>query len=202
MLFSFRAEGLKEEFEIFGAAGESVAGLFDTLRSAAVDLTADAVVLAEAAASTAAALAESGLAADSKRAVAVEAQRAKAKAFADSPVEVYLAGDDGLPVFLCRFPEGLRATATAAAAAACELARSVLAKAGPATVETLAALDRAFDPSVLPRRAPTTAAAGLEVPAEGIEGGGGDFDADELLTGTESASKLGGKGALKIKKGK
>lgn len=202
MLFSFRAEGLKEEFEIFGAAGESIAGLFDTLRSAAVDLTADAVVLGEAAAATARALEESALPADSKRAVAVAEQRAKAKAFADSPVEVYLVSDgkDGLPVLLCRFPKGLREVARQAGLQACLLAKEVLATAGPATVETLAALDRAFDPSALPRRqAPAEA---ITVPDEGVEGGGGDFDADDLLTGTEGASPLGGKGALKIKKSK
>jgi hypothetical protein len=108
MILRFVSGDYSEDFELYGAQAESTVGLFDALRSAILDLTADAVVMASSVPSITAALkaAKKGV----ERQAAYEKQLAASRSFAGVETNVYLVrdGKKAPQVLFLSFPTGMK----------------------------------------------------------------------------------------------
>ena len=152
MLLRFRSENYSADFELYGAQAESVLGVYDALRSAIIDVTADAVVLRDSSEVCIAALEEQE---DGVKLKALAEQVAMSRAFAEQPTEVYMierSEGRGPEVPFFSFPGGLGTVADQLLADLATLARALNGNFGfkPAALAVLTGLDGAYDASVLP----------------------------------------------------
>lgn len=92
MFLRFVTEGHVEDYDLYGAQAESVLGLYDSVRSAVLDITANAVVLEDSSLSCEAALAARAPAEpmQAERLERLVKETAKARAFASQPTKIYI----------------------------------------------------------------------------------------------------------------
>lgn len=155
MFLRFFAGKFAADFELYGAQAESVTGLYDALRSAIIDVTADAVVLRASSDSCIKVMAESA----SPDAKAVHDQIAGAIVFATQTVEVYLSltNDPSSPrTLLYTFADGLGEIADQLAKEVNRWAKEMQThhQISPAALAFMSGLCTEFDPSVLPSTMP------------------------------------------------
>lgn len=155
MYLRFVTDGYSTNYEMYGAQSESLVGLYDALRSAILEVTAEVVVLRRSTLAEMASLIEASH--DTKP---LESKVASAMAFATRATKVYIANDEKDPgTLLYIFPAGFGLFAIQTAEETVKFAKDMQSTyhIEPEGLERLNAFDVEFDVSILPHQLPLTA---------------------------------------------